>query len=214
MRIGMIGSGRIGGTLAKLFAGNGHEVALSNSRGPDTLRGLAEESGESVRATSVEEAAEHAEVAVVAIPLHAYPELPADRLRGRIVVDANNYYANRDGHIEELDDGSSTSSELLARHLRGARVVKAFNTMTFETLATEGRPGAPREERIAMLLSGDDEEAKRVVAGLIDEIGFAPVDAGALAAGGRRQQPDSPVYGTVMLAPDAEAALRDSDSGI
>lgn len=211
MKIGMIGSGRIGGTLAKLFARNGHEVALSNSRGPETLRGLAQEAGENVRATSVEEAAEHAEVAFVAIPLRAYLELPADPFQGRIVVDASNYYPSRDGHVEELDDGTSTSSELLARHLPAARVVKAFNTLNFEVLAAEGRPGAAREERIAVCLSGDDEEAKRVVAGLIDELGFAPVDAGALATGGRRQQPDSPVYGTVMLAPDAEAALRDSD---
>jgi predicted dinucleotide-binding enzyme len=208
MKIGIIGSGNIGGTLLKLFSRNGDEVAVSNSRGPETLAGLVDEAGGGARAATVEEAAEFGEVVVVAVPLHAYRELPADRLAGRIVVDANNYYAGRDGSIAELDADSTTSTELLAAHLPDSRVVKAFNTMNYRPLATEGRPDAPRDERLAIFLAGDDEEAKETVGALIDELGFAPVDTGGLADGGRRQQPGAPVYGSEMTAPEAEAALR------
>jgi 8-hydroxy-5-deazaflavin:NADPH oxidoreductase len=208
MKIGIIGSGNIGGTLLKLFSRNGDEVAVSNSRGPETLADLVEEAGGGARAATVEEAAEFGEVVVVAVPLHAYRELPADHLAGRIVVDANNYYAGRDGSIAELDADSTTSTELLAAHLPDSRVVKAFNTMNYRPLASEGRPDAPRDERLAIFLAGDDEEAKRTVAALIDELGFAPVDTGGLADGGRRQQHGAPVYGSEMTAPEAEAALR------
>jgi 8-hydroxy-5-deazaflavin:NADPH oxidoreductase len=208
MKIGIIGSGNIGGTLLRLFSRSGEEVAVANSRGPDTLAGLVEEAGGGARAASVDDAAEFGEVVVVAVPLFAYRELPADRLAGRIVVDANNYYSGRDGSIAELDDDSTTSTELLAAHLPDSRVVKAFNTMNYRALGSEGRPDAPREERLAIFLAGDDEEAKRTVAGLIHELGFAAVDTGGLADGGRRQQPGSPIYGETMTAPDAEAALR------
>jgi 8-hydroxy-5-deazaflavin:NADPH oxidoreductase len=209
VKIGIIGSGNIGGTLTKLFAAQGHEVAVANSRGPDTLGALVEEAGGGARAARVEEAAEFGELVVVAVPLKAYRDLPADRLAGRVVVDANNYYSQRDGSIAELDDHSTTSTELLAAHLSGSTVVKAFNTMQSGTLAGEGRPGAPREERLGLFLAGDDEQAKRKVAGLIEDIGFAPVDTGELPEGGRRQQPGAPVYGAVLGAAQAEAAVRD-----
>jgi hypothetical protein len=124
------------------------------------------------------------------------------------VVDANNYYPARDGSIAELDDDSTTSSELLAAHIPASKVVKAFNTMHYRPLAGEGRPDAPRDERLAIFLAGDDEDAKRTVAGLIDELGFAPVDTGGLADGGRRQQPGAPVYNAPMKAPDAEVGVR------
>jgi hypothetical protein len=208
MKIGIIGSGNIGGTLTKLCARHGHEVAVANSRGPDTLAGLVEEAGEGTRAATVDDAAGFGEVVVVAVPLRAYRDLPAEPLAGRIVVDANNYYPARDGSIAELDDDSTTSSELLAAHIPASKVVKAFNTMHYGPLGGEGRPDAPRDERLAIFLAGDDEDAKRTVAGLIDELGFAPVDTGGLADGGRRQQPGAPVYNTPMKAPDAEAALR------
>ena len=207
MNIGIIGSGNIGGTLTKLFAQQGHAVAVANSRGPDTLGDLVEEAGESARAATVDDAAEFGELVVVAVPLKAYRDLPADRLAGRVVVDANNYYSQRDGSIAELDDDSTTSTELLAEHLPGSTVVKAFNTMQSGTLAGEGRPGAPREDRLAIFVAGDDDAGKRKVAGLIDDIGFAPVDTGGLADGGRRQQPGAPVYGAAMKAPEAEAAV-------
>jgi predicted dinucleotide-binding enzyme len=208
MKIGIIGSGNIGGTLLRLFSRSGDEVAVSNSRGPETLVDLVQEAGGGARAATVEDAAEFGEVVVVAVPLHVYRELPADRLAGRIVVDANNYYAERDGSIAELDDDSTTSTELLAAQLPDSRIVKAFNTMNYRALGSEGRPDAPRDERLAIFLAGDDEEAKRTVAALIDELGFAAVDTGGLADGGRRQQPGAPVYGATMTAPEAEAALR------
>jgi 8-hydroxy-5-deazaflavin:NADPH oxidoreductase len=208
MKIGIISSGKIGGTLLRLFSRSGDEVAVSNSRGPETLAGLVEEAGGGARAATVEDAAEFGEVVVVAVPLHVYRELPADHLAGRIVVDANNYYAERDGSIAELDDDSTTSTELLAAQLPDSRVVKAFNTMNHRALGSEGRPDAPRDERLAIFLAGDDEGAKETVAAMIDELGFAPVDTGGLADGGRRQQPGAPVYGATLTAPEAEAALR------
>ena len=141
---------------------------------------------------------------LLAIPLGQYTTLPADRLRGKIVVDAMNYYRQRDGQLP-LD--GLTSSELVARHLAGARVVKAFNTMYFQTLASEGNPSAPVDERLALFLAGDDAAAKAVVARLIEEIGFAPIDTGTLHEGGRRQQPGSDIYNTPLTGAEARAAL-------
>jgi 8-hydroxy-5-deazaflavin:NADPH oxidoreductase len=207
MRIGIIGSGSIGGTLTKLLAGHGHEVAVANSRGPDSLGDLVAQAGDGARAATVEEAAEFGELVVVALPVYAYADLPADSFEGKIVVDAGNYYAPRDGSVEALESDETTSTELLGERLRGSRPVKAFNTMYFQTLATEGRPGAPRERQLALFLAGDDEEAKDTVAALIDQLGFAPVDTGSLAEGGRRQQPGGSLYNTPLLAPEAEAAL-------
>jgi predicted dinucleotide-binding enzyme len=207
VRIGIIGSGKIGGTLGKVLAGQRHEVAVSNSRGPESLSGLVADAGEGLRAATVEEAIAFGEVVVVAIPMGAYRDLPADGFDGKVVVDANNYYPQRDGHIEAIDRDETTSTELLAEHVRGARVVKAFNTLNYRPLGAEGRPGAPRDERLALFVAGDDEGAKRIVAGLIDDLGFAAVDTGSLAEGGRRQQPGAPVYGAQLLTPDAEAAL-------
>jgi predicted dinucleotide-binding enzyme len=207
MRIGIIGSGRIGGTAARLFVRSGHEVAIANSRGPDSLADLVGELGENARAATVDEAADFGEVVLEAIPFGRYGELPADHLAGKIVIDADNYYPARDGHIDELDSDRTTSTELIARHLEGARMVKAFNTINAGELASDGRPDAPREERLALFVAGDDEDAKRVVSRLIEDIGYAPVDSGSLAEGGRRQQAGSPMYGKLLKAPEAEAAI-------
>ena len=204
MNIGVIGSGNIGGTATRLFAGAGHqEVAISNSRGPQTLRELVEEIRPNVRAASVEEAAEFGEVVMEAIPFGRYESLPADKLSGKIFVTASNYYPGRDG---EIGHGGLASSELVARHLPGARVVKAFNTIYYERLRDNGRPGAPVEEREAVFLAGYDREAKRVVSGLIEEIGFAPVETGTLAES-RKQEPGSPVYNVAMTPGRARETL-------
>ena len=209
MRIGFIGAGHVGGTLAKLLADAGHDVALSNSRGPATLAELVERIGERAQATTVEDAAAFGDVVVVSIPLRNYREVPVEPLAGKVVIDTNNYYAGRDGRIEELESDRTTASELLQDHLPGAKVVKAFNTLYFETLASAGRPpGAP--ERFAIPISGDDDDAKKVVAGLIDEIGFDVVDAGNLATGGRRQQPGTPVYNVLLNAEEARERLASS----
>ncbi len=197
MSIGVIGSGNIGGNAAKLFARAGHRVAISNSRGPETLRDLVEEIGPNASAATVEEAAKFGGVVMEAIPFGLYERLPADELGGKIFITASNYSPGRDG---EIDHGELSSSELVQRHLPGARVVKAFNTIYYERLRDNGRPDAPVGEREVIFLAGDDEEAKGVVSGLIEEIGFAPVDTGTLAES-RRQEPGSPVY-NVPMSPD------------
>jgi hypothetical protein len=207
MKIGIIGSGKIGATTARLLAEAGHDVTIANSRGPESLTEVVSEIGPRATAGTVEDAARAGDVVVVAVPLRAYPDLPAEAFTGKIVVDANNYYPQRDGQIPELDREETTSSELLARHLAGARIVKSFNTMNFRPLGSDGRPDAPRAERLAIYLAGDDEGAKEIVAGLIDEVGFAPVDTGSLHEGGARQQPGSPIYNNPMPAEEAEAAV-------
>jgi predicted dinucleotide-binding enzyme len=206
MKIGLIGAGNIGGTLAKLFARAGHDVAVSNSRGPDTLRELETELGERGRAVTAEEAADFGDVVVVAVPFGRYRELPATGMTGKVVIDANNYYPERDGTFTELDEDRTTGSELLQAHLGDARVVKAFNAIYYLKLRDEGRPaGAPG--RLGIPISGDDADAKRVVAELIDQIGFDAVDAGALGDGGRLHQPGTSVYGRLLTAEQIRAAL-------
>ena len=193
MRIGVIGTGHIGGTLARHFTRVGHEVAVSNSRGPDTLRDLVEELGERAQALTAEEAARFGDVIVVSVPFGRYPEVPTAGVAGKVVIDTNNYYPQRDGHFVELDSDRTTSSELLQAHVPGARVVKAFNAIYWNHLRDSGLP-SEHSGRIAIPISGDDEEAKRSVAELIDQIGFDGVDAGTLAQGGRKHQPGTAVY--------------------
>lgn len=145
---------------------------------------------------------------LVAIPLHAIGTLPTRALAGRVVMDANNYYPERDGHIAELDSGALGSSELLARHLREARVVKVFNAMRAADLRDKSRP-AGAQDRLGIPYAGDDTEARAVVAGLIDDMGFDPVDAGSLL-GGRNQQPGTAVYGLTADAESVRAAVGNS----
>src|SRR5215211_3909264 len=168
MRIGVIGSGNIGGTVATHLARAGHEVQIANSRGPQSLRDLA---ADQLTPATIEAAAEHGEVVVVATPLTAYAALPAQALAGTVVVDAGNYYPSRDGRIAALDDDGTTSTEWLAARLPGARVVKAFNTVFWEILRDKGDPQAG-DDRLVVLVAGDDEGAKETVGGLIEDIGF------------------------------------------
>ncbi len=205
MNIGIIGSGNIGATAARLFAAAGHNVAISNSRGPESLRDLVSDIGENASAASVDDAADFGEVVLVAIPFFAYEALPADRLSGKIVVDATNYYPGRDG---EMDFGGLTSSEVISGHLSGALLVKAFNTMYYETLATGGDPSD--NVQLVLFVSGDEVEAKSVVSRLIEEIGFAPKDLGSLK-GSSRQQPGSPIYNVRLTREQARETLEDMD---
>jgi 8-hydroxy-5-deazaflavin:NADPH oxidoreductase len=206
MRIGIIGSGKIGSTAARLFTTAGHEVAIANTRGPDSLAGLVGELGGRAQAATVEDAASFGELVLVAIPLGRYRELPPQPFAGTIVVDAMNYYPQRDGHFHELDDDSTTSSELLAAQLPGARVVKAFNTMVWKDLGHRGEQDAG-DDRLALFVAGDDEEAKTQVSRLIEEIGFAPIDTGRLADGGRRQQVGSAILARGTTAREGREAL-------
>jgi len=207
MKIGIIGSGNIGANAARLFVRAGHEVLLSNSRGGSGLEALVAELGERAQAATIEEAARVGEVVLIAIPFGKFRELPEDAFEGKIVIDAGNYYPGRDGNFAELDRDETTSSEMLSSHLKGARLVKGFNTIWFEHLRTQGDIGLPLEERRAIFIAGDDSEAKELVARLIEEIGFAAVDTGFLHEGGRRQQPGTSVYNKELTAKDAAELL-------
>jgi 8-hydroxy-5-deazaflavin:NADPH oxidoreductase len=207
MKIGIIGAGHIGGTAAQLFIDAGHEIAISNSRGPETLRDLIATLGPNARAMTPAEAARFGEVVLVAVPLKDYTDLPVDDLRGKVVIDAMNYYPGRDGQYAQLDSGAMASSEMVAAHLTGARVVKAFNTIWFEHLKTQGKKNAAVGERRVIFVSGDDAEAKRIVSDLIEEIGFGPYDLGTLHDS-QQQQPDTKVYNRDMTVDQASAELK------
>jgi predicted dinucleotide-binding enzyme len=200
--IGFIGSGHIGGTVARLAVNAGHDVVLSNSRGPETLIDLVNELGPHSRAATTTEAATAGDIVVVTIPLKAYPSVPVAPLNGKPVIDTMNYYPQRDGHIAELDKGTTTSSELLQAHLATAHVVKAFNNIYFEHLATLSRP-AGNPERSALAIAGDEKTAKRAVAEFLDSIGYDAYDVGPLSEGWR-YQPDTPAYGQPYVAPGTE----------
>lgn len=191
--LGFIGSGNIGGTVARLALAAGQDVVLSNSRGPDTLQDLVAELGPHARAATATDAAAAADLVVVSVPVKAYDAIPAAPLAGKIVLDTGNYYPERDGRIADLDDGSATTTELLQRHLGSARVVKVFNNIFFRHLASLPRP-AGAADRTALPIAGDDADAKVAVAAFLDTIGYDTVDAGSLAHG-RRFEPDTPAYG-------------------
>src|SRR5258705_3072769 len=203
MKIGIVGSGNIGANAARLFVRAGHEVALSNSRGGEGLETLVTELGGNTKATTIEEVADFGDVVLVAIPFGNFSELPADAFKGKVVIDAGNYYPDRDGKFAELDSDETTSSELMASHLKEARLVKGFNTIYFKHLATQGNTSLPLEDRRAIFIAGDDSGAKEIAANLIEEIGFAAVDAGFLHEGGRSQQPGPVVYNQDVTAKDA-----------
>jgi len=190
--IGLIGAGHIGSQLARLALANGYDVVISNSRGPETLRDLVDELGPRARAATSTEAAAAGDVAVVTIPLKNYRAVPVAPLAGKVVIDTNNYYPQRDGQIPELDDETTTSSELLQAHLPSSKVVKAFNNIVSAQLTTDGTPaGAPN--RRALPIAGDDADAKRTVAQLLDQFGFDALDVGPLAEGWRFQR-DTAAY--------------------
>jgi hypothetical protein len=183
----------IGGTVAKLATAAGYQVVLSNSRGPETLDDLVAELGPLARAASGAEAAEAGDLVVVSIPVKACFFLPTAAFAGKVVLDTGNYYPERDGQISELDDGSLTSSELLARELPGASVVKVFNNIFFKHLLNLPRPTGAAD-RSYLPIAGDSAAAKAAVTTFLDSIGYGAVDAGALADGWQ-YQPGTPAYG-------------------
>lgn len=215
--IGIIGSGNIGSQLAHAFTRVGHDVVVANSRGPETLDALVAEvdaqaraagSAASATAGTVEEAAQAGELVVVTIPLKAVTDIPAHLLEGRIVIDTNNYYPQRDGQIAELDDESTTTSELVARHFAGARVVKAFNHIPATEISDHAQaPGT--EGRRALAVYGDDAGAVEQVSGLIDAIGFDVVNGGGLAESWRIQR-DTPGYIPRFTAEELRGKLAEA----
>jgi predicted dinucleotide-binding enzyme len=202
VKIGIIGAGRMGGTLAVLLAQAGHQVLPSNARGPDSLRDLAAKAGPNAHPSTPEEAARDSELVIVALPWGHPEALPApDVVAGKIVVDAMNAYG---GGATAADKANST--EQVARALPGAHVVKAFNTLNFATVRkAAGRTG---KNRLSMFVAGDDAAAKRVVAGLMHDIGFAAIDTGNLHNGARLQQPGSPIYNRQVTEAQAREMLK------
>jgi hypothetical protein len=192
--LGLIGSGRIGSTVARLAVDAGFDVVLSNSRGPETLESLCTELGPQARAAHGEECAAAGDLVLVSIPLAGYPSLPAGALAGKTVLDTGNYYPQRDGQIPALDDRSLTDSEYLARHIPGARVVKVFNNIFFKHLQNLARP-ADAADRTYLPVAADNSGAKISVVAFLDSIGYGAVDDESLAESWR-QQPGTPVYGT------------------
>ena len=191
--IGLIGAGHIGSQVARLAVKNGDNVVISNSRGPETLAGLVSELGPKARAATPQEAAKAGDIVVVTIPLKNIRSVPVEPLAGKIVIDTNNYYPQRDGHIPELDNESTTTSGLLQAHLPKSKVVKAFNHIYAAALTTDGLPtGAPN--RRALAIAGHDKDAKATVTRLLDKFGFDTVDIGPLEESWRIQR-DTPGYG-------------------
>jgi predicted dinucleotide-binding enzyme len=208
MKIGIIGSGNIGATLAHLFAKAGHQVEISNSSGQASLNALVKSiSSNNVTAATPEGAVRFAQVVLLAIPWRKKHELPpSDLFKGKIVIDAMNPYSE---NFEVIDLGNSTSSEEVTKQLPSARLVKAFNTMYYEMLRTGARNS--QDERLVLFVAGDDPDAKAVVSKLIDEIGFTPVDTGSLREGGRKQQPGSSIYNDPMTVEVAYKRLAELD---
>jgi predicted dinucleotide-binding enzyme len=203
--IGLIGAGHIGSQVARLAVAHGYDVVISNSRGPETLASLIAELGPRARAATPAEAGKAGDIMVVTVPLKSYRQVPVEPLAGKIVLDTNNYYPERDGHISELDNESTTTSELLQTHLPTSKVVKAFNHIYASQLTTDGRPkGTPN--RRALVIAGDDPEAKATVTRLLDDFGFDTVDAGPLKEGWRIQR-DTPGYGPRRNAEELRADL-------
>jgi predicted dinucleotide-binding enzyme len=203
--IGLIGAGHIGSQLARLAVRNEYDVVLSNSRGPESLKALVAELGRRARAGTVQQAAEAGDIVVVTIPLKNINDVPVAPLDGKIVVDTNNYYPQRDGNIPELDDERTTTSELLQRHLPKSKVVKAFNHIYAAALTTDGQPAGTPNRR-ALAIAGNDADAKRVVTELIDQFGFDVVDVGPLSDSWRIQR-DTPGYGPRRTADELRRDL-------
>ena len=190
--VGIIGAGHIGSALAKGFAQHGYDVVIANSRGPETLTDLVASIGERARAATAAEAAEAADIAVVTVPLKAYREVPVEPLSGKTVLDTNNYYFERDGHIADLDDKKTTTSQMLQEHLPESTVVKAFNHIPAADITTDGSP-AGSENRRALATSSDSDEAVALVTRIYDEFGFDTVNVGPLSESWRVER-DQPAY--------------------
>ena len=189
---GIIGAGKIGSTIAKAVIGLGDDVVIANSRGPETLGDLIAELGPKARAATSTEAAAAADIAVVTVPLRALADIPVEPLAGKIVIDTNNYYFERDGHIAALDRGEATTSGLLQEHLPTSKVVKAFNSIGWDEILVDGAPAGTLGRR-ALAISSDYPEAAFLVSDLLDRLGFDTVDVSPLSDSWRVER-DRPAY--------------------
>lgn len=189
---GMIGAGKIGSSVARAVLALGHDVILSNSRTPDTLTDLVEELGPHASAALASDAAARADVVLVAIPFGRFREIDPAPVAGKIVLDANNYYFERDGHFPELDAGEATTTGMLQEHLPESRVAKAFNHIWFKQILTDGTPAGTPGRR-ALVTSSDHPDALDFVTDLYDAIGFDTVPIVPLSESWRVER-DRPAY--------------------
>lgn len=203
MKIGIIGAGFVGRAVAGVAVKAGHEVMIANSRNPNSLFSLRAALGCSIGWAT--EAAEFGEALVIAVPLAAVKDLPADAIGGKRVIDAVNYYPDRDGRIGDLDSGDLGTSELLARHLPEARITKGFNAIRMLDLETNGLP-AGHPNRQALPLAGDDNTGKALVAALYGAAGFDTIDVGPLSEGWRFER-GQPCYCVRLTATELRHAL-------
>jgi predicted dinucleotide-binding enzyme len=178
--IGIIGSGHVGSNLAKVAIAHGYDVVLSGSGNPGTLKVLVGELGPKARAATAAEAAEAGDFAIVATPIGAVESIPVEPLRNKVVIATINYFPQRDGHIAEIDDGTTTVPGVLQRHLPDSKVVRAFSMIDAADMSGDGHPKGDQKRR-AIAIAGDDAAAKELAAGLVDEFGFDVVDMGGLA---------------------------------
>ena len=208
--LGIIGAGHIGSQVARVAVANGYDVVIANSRGPETLADLVAELGPRAKAATAEDAAAAADIAVVTVPLHAIDKLPAEQLAGKIVLDTNNYYFERDGRIEALDNGETTTSELVQRALPTSKIAKAFNHIYASEITADGTPAGTADRR-ALATAGDDAEAVAFVTRFYDEAGFDTVNVGPLSESWRVER-DRPAYvvrqNAAELAANIAAANR------
>ncbi|MCK8476424.1 NADPH-dependent F420 reductase [Microbacterium aurugineum] len=208
--LGIIGAGHIGSQVARVAVANGYDVVIANSRGPETLADLVAELGPRAKAATAEDAAAAADIAVVTVPLHAIDKLPAEQLAGKIVLDTNNYYFERDGRIEALDKGETTTSELVQRALPMSKIAKAFNHIYASEITADGTPAGTADRR-ALATAGDDAEAVAFVTRFYDEAGFDTVNVGPLSESWRVER-DRPAYvvrqNAAELAANIAAANR------
>ncbi|RYM04754.1 NADP oxidoreductase [Sporolactobacillus sp. THM7-7] len=209
MKIGFIGSGNIGQVVAEGAIRAGHSVVMSNSRGPETLTELVQKLGPKAKAGTSEQAAREGDIVVVTVPLRALPQLSTDGLAGKTIIDTMNYYPSRDGRIASLDNGSTTTSELTARHFPEAHVVKAFNSIYAPEIKTTAKPKGDPERR-TLPIAGDDPAAKKVVTDLIEAMGFDVYDAGSLHEGFRFQN-GTPAYCAHVNRTDLIHLLRQAE---
>ena len=190
--LGIIGAGHIGSQVARVAIANGYDVVIANSRGPETLADLVAELGPKARAATAQEAAAAADVAVVTVPLRAIDDLPAEQLAGKIVLDTNNYYWERDGRIAALDEKRATTTGLTQTHLTSSRVVKAFNHIPAADILTTGSPAGTPDRR-ALAIASDHADAAALAAEVYDAFGFDTVDIGSVGESWRVER-DQPAY--------------------
>jgi predicted dinucleotide-binding enzyme len=203
--IGFIGAGNIGSQVARKAIENGYDVVISNSRGPETLADLIAELGPKARAATTAEAAEAADIAVVTVPFKAVADIPVEPLAGKIVIDTNNYYFERDGRIDELDNGTATVSGILQAHLPASKVAKGFNHIGSADITADAHPKGDPNRR-ALATASDFPEASDLVIALYDEFGFDGVNIGPLAESWRVER-DRPAYVSRQNVAELEANL-------